>query len=150
MSARANQLLSAAFGPRFTLELITQAAKKTGGTKEVFTIQVIDNERGGAVRDLAELSGGEQVIVNEAIINAMAIFMNERSEMPIRTCWRDETTGPLDAENSERYIDMLRSVRSIGGFDHVLFVTHSEASARLADVQLVCADGGVTWNQPPY
>lgn len=151
VSGYCNDLMNAAFGPRFTLELITEQAKRDGkGTKEVFSINVLDNARGGEVRDIADLSGGEQVIVDEALKNALCIFMNVRSQMPLRTCWRDETTGPLDAENAPRYVQMLRRVQELAGFAQVLFVTHNAEAAALADVQLYVHDGKVDVRMPPF
>lgn len=55
-----NELLSVCFGSRFSVDLVTQEAKADGkGFKESFQIKVYDNERGGAARDLGDLSGGE-------------------------------------------------------------------------------------------
>ncbi len=125
-----NDLLATCYGPRFTIDLVTQEAKVSKGKgdtgfKESFAIKVFDNERGGDTRDLSDLSGGEQVIVNEGLMNALALYANERLPMPIRTCWRDETTGALDGENVMRYVAMLRRVQELGGFENIFFVTHS-------------------------
>lgn len=151
VSAYTNDLLAVCFGPRFTVELITQAAKADGkGTKEVFELRVLDNLRGGDSRDLADLSGGEQILVDEALKNALSLFINARHAGAVETMWRDETTGPLDPENALRYVDMLRRVREIGHVRHVLFVSHNPAAAALADVQLRLADGHVTVHRPPF
>jgi exonuclease SbcC len=149
VSAYANEILEACFGPRFSVELITQEAKVSGpGLKESFTLRIVDNQHGGE-RDLTDLSGGEQVIVDEALKNAIAIYANRRGAA-LETCWRDETTGALDADNAERYITMLRRVREIGGFHQILFVTHNPESAALADAQIRVAHGRVAIVWPPY
>lgn len=151
VSAYCNDLLQACFGGRFSVELVTQEVKTSGkGTKETFDIRVYDNARGGAPRDLADLSGGEQIICDEAVKNAIAIFANTRSPFPIQTCWRDETTGALDGENARRYIEMLRRVQAIAGFHHVFVVSHNPEAAAMADAQLVVADGQVEVRLPPY
>ena len=150
VSSYCNDLLASCFGTRFTVELVTQAAKKAGGLKEVFTVRIFDNDRGGEPRDIADLSGGEQVIVDEALKNAIAIYANTRSAMPIRTCWRDETTGALDVENADRYLTMLRRVQTLGGFHQILFVTHNPEAAQQADAQLRLRDGAVDVVLPPY
>lgn len=151
VSAYTNDLLGACFGPRFTVELVTQAAKADGkGTKEVFELRVLDNLRGGAARDLTDLSGGEQILVDEALKNALALFINARRSGAVETMWRDETTGPLDPENALRYVDMLRRVRHIGGVRHVLFVSHNPAAAARADVQIRLAEGRATVCRPPF
>lgn len=151
VSSYTNSLLAACFGGRFTVQLVTQEAKADGkGAKETFELKVFDAERGGQARDLTDLSGGEQILVEEALKNALAIFANQRSATPIQTCWRDETTSALDGDNAARYIAMLRRVREIGGFHHVLFVSHNRDAAQSADAQIVVHDGRADVVEPPY
>lgn len=151
ISAFTNELLEVCHGPRFTLELVTQVAKADGkGMRDEFTVRVTDNASGGTARDIGDLSGGEQVIVSEALRNAIAVYVNQRSPMPIRTCWRDETTGALDPENAQRYLAMLRKVQALGGFDHVLFITHNADAAAQADAQVRLEDGRVRVLLAPF
>lgn len=151
ISAYTNELLEVCFGPRFSVDLVTQVTKADGkGSKEDFSIRVLDNQRGGDARDIADLSGGEQVIVAEALSNAISIYVNTRSAMPIRTCWRDETTGALDPENATRYLAMLRKVQALGGFSHVLFISHNPDAAAQADAQIQLVDGSAAVVFPPY
>ncbi len=151
ISAYTNELLEVCFGPRFSVDLVTQQAKADGkGVKEDFSIRVLDNVRGGDARDIADLSGGEQVLVAEALANAICIYVNTRSPQPVRTCWRDETTGALDAENAARYLVMLRKVQALGGFHHTLFISHNADAAALADAQIQIGDGAATLVFPPY
>lgn len=151
VSAICNDLLMASFGARFAVELVTQEAKASGkGLKESFELKVFDNQQGGDARDLGDLSGGEQVLVDEALKNAIAIYMNQRNEAPLRTLWRDECSAPLDADNSIRYMQMLKRVCQIGGFEKAIVVTHDAAAAALADAQIRVADGAVTISLPPF
>lgn len=151
VSAIATDLLLASFSGRFSLELVTQEAKADGkGLKEVFELKVMDNTRGGDARDLSDLSGGEQVIVDEALKNALAIYLNQRTTTPVRTCWRDETIGALDAENAPRYVAMLRRVRDIGGFSQIYFVSHNAEAAALADAQIHVGNGQAIIMRPPF
>lgn len=151
VSALANDLLQACFGGRFVVELVTQEPKADGkGLKEVFELRVWDSERGNEPRDLAHLSGGEQVIVNEAICAAIAAYVNARNVLPVRTIWRDETIGALDGENAARYIAMLRRLRERSGACHLFFISHNADAAALADVQLVVADGTARFEYPPF
>ncbi len=151
VTAFANDLLASCFGPRFSLELVTQEAKASGaGMKESFAIRVYDNERGGEARDIGDLSGGEQIIVSEALANAIALFVNQRNGSAIQTAWRDETTGPLDAENAARYVPMLRRLRELGGFSQIFYVSHNSESAAMADAQVRLEDGRVAVALPPY
>jgi exonuclease SbcC len=155
VSSFCNDLLQACFGGRFTVDLVTQAEKVTRGKdgsthKEVFELTVYDQERAGEPRDIADLSGGERVIVEEAFKSAIALMVNSRNPQPMRTCWRDETTGALDAENALRYIAMLRRVQEIGGFHQILFVTHNAECAQLADAQVVVDGGDIAVALPPF
>lgn len=152
VSTYTNELLHAAFGTRFTVELVTQEAKVSGkgGMKESFQIKVWDAASGGETRDIADLSGGEQVIVGEALANAISVFVNTRSQCPIRTMFRDETVGSLDPENATRYVAMLRKVVELGGFYHALFISHNLAAAALADVQIRVLNGTAHIVYPPF
>lgn len=154
VSAFCNDLLRSC-GLPFTVDLVTQEAKvskaKDGSThKEVFELKVYDTERGGAARDLADLSGGQQVLVDEALKSAIALLVNQRNVQPIRTCWRDETTGSLDPDTAQRYIEMLRRVHQIGGFNHLFFITHNPEAALQADAQIVVDGGRADVRLPPY
>lgn len=151
ISATTNQLLSACFSSRFSVELVTQVARADGkGLKEEFTVLVTDNENGCAVRDIRDLSGGEQVIVAEALMNAVALYVHERSQTPMRTIFRDETTGPLNKDNTQRYIQMLRKVLELGGIHQILFISHDPDAFNLADAQIRIEGGKATPVLPPY
>lgn len=151
ISAYTNELLEVCHGPRFSLELVTQVAKADGkGMKSEFSIAVTDNQGGGTTRDIGDLSGGEQVVVSEAFRNAIAVYVNQRSPMPVRTCWRDETTGALDPENAQRYVAMLRKVQEMAGFQQVLMITHNPDVASQADAQIRLDAGRATVALPPY
>lgn len=151
ISALTNDLLLSCFGPRFSVELVTQVLKADGsGMKDEFTVRVFDNDAGGGWRDLAELSGGEKTIVQEALMSAIALYVNERSPLPIHTLFRDETGAALDAENAVRYVQMLRRVRERGGLHHIFFISHNPAAAALADVQIQVGDGTARLVYPPF
>lgn len=151
ISAYTNELLAVCFGTRFTVDLLTQQAKADGkGMKDAFTVAVYDNLRGGEPRDVADLSGGEQTIVAEALMNAIALYANQRNPVPIRTAWRDETTGALDPENAQRYLQMLRKVHDLGGYVHIVFITHNPEVAAMADAQIRVAGGAASVALPPF
>lgn len=151
VSDLANQLLRVGYGPRFSIEIVTQVATADGkDVKEKFTILAIDNAHGGEARDISDLSGGEKVVVEEAVRAALACYVNLRSRHRFRTLFRDETTGALDPENAPRYVAMLRKLMEISGADQILFVTHSPVCAALADAQVRIANGQATIALPPY
>jgi hypothetical protein len=72
---------------------------------------------------------------------AIALYVNERSPMPIRTLWRDETGAALDPVNAIAYVQMLRKVLELGHFHHVFFISHNAAAAALADTQIRVGGG---------
>lgn len=151
VTAHANALLAGVFGGRFTMQLVTQAPTADGKSlKDVFDIDVFDGERGGAKRSLSDLSGGQKVILDEALKSAIALFMNEQNLQPIRTCVRDETTGALDRKVVRTYVELLREVHRAGQFHHLLFVTHNLDAAVAADGIVWVHDGRVDLCYPPY
>lgn len=151
ISAYTNELLAVCHGTRFSLDLVTQVARADGkGMKDQLTVQVLDNRAGGVARDIADLSGGEQVIVSEALRNAIGVYCNRRSPMPVRTCWRDETVGALDPENAFRYVAMLRKVLELGGYHQILLVSHNLDVAAACDAQVRVRDGRLDTILPPY
>lgn len=150
ISATTNLILQDCFDSRFSVELVTQVARADGkGSKDDITLLVTDNHTGD-VRDISDLSGGEEVIVAEAFMNAIAIFVNVRSASPIETFFRDETTGALTKENTQRYVQMLRKVQAIAGVRQIVFISHDPDAYSLADAQIRVADGAVATVLPPY
>lgn len=141
VSALANDLLSSCFGNRFSLDLKTQRLSADGKKLiEDFDIRVIDSEQG---RDgtIDSLSGGEKVIVNEAVGMAIGLYM--KSERHFQTLFRDETDGALDAAHAPRYVEMLRRALKLGSYSQCLFVTHRQECAELADARIRCEGGTV-------
>jgi exonuclease SbcC len=155
VAAYCNQLLEACYGGRFTVDLVTQVAKRKAGKngtteKETFELTIFDAQRAGQARDLSDLSGGEQVVIEEAFRSAIALMVNARNESPIRTCWRDESMGALHESAIPDYVAVLRRVQELGGFHHLFFVTHELDAALLADAQLQFAHGSVGVALPPF
>ncbi len=150
VSDLANDLLRACYGGRFQIELRTQEPKADGkGFKEVFDVVVTDAEK-GTEPDLSDLSGGERVVVDEALRSAIALYINTQNTFPIRTCWRDETLGALDPDAAVRYVAMLRRIQERGRFTRLYFISHNLDAAALADAQIVIKDGALTVQYPPF
>ncbi|MDD5719968.1 MAG: AAA family ATPase [Candidatus Krumholzibacteria bacterium] len=144
ISALANELLQVCFGSRFALSLETTRLSGDGKkTIEDLVIRVVDNER-GRDGDVSGLSGGEQVIVREALSLAIAIFNGQRSGVKPGTLFRDECSGALDGDNARRYLAMLRKALEIGRFRQLLFIAHQPELWELADSRLHVADGRIT------
>jgi len=137
----ANELLHACYGPRFSLTLETLAEKRDGGMKEVFDIRVFD---GGSERAVEALSGGEKVVVGEALGLSLAIYNAKKNNVRWETLWRDETAGALDPQNAQAYVQMLRRARELGGFHQIVFVAHQTEVWEAADAIIHVADGKVS------
>jgi exonuclease SbcC len=137
-----NELLEACYGPRFSLAFETLREKKSrpGEFSEAFDVRVFD---AGHERGVEALSGGERVVVGEALGLAIAIFNARKSGIRWRTLFRDETAGALDPKNAQAYVDMLRRALALGGFHQILFVSHSPEIWERADVRLRVAGGRV-------
>jgi exonuclease SbcC len=142
VSALTNELLHACYGPRFTVSLETTALRADGkGTKEVFDLVVIDVER-GTDGSADQLSGGERVLVSEALALAICIYNARRSGIPMLDLFRDECAGALSHTNAQRYIEMLCRALDLGGFHRVYFVAHQPHLWALADVQVEVLGNG--------
>ena len=77
-----------------------------------------------------ELSGGEQqrVAIARSIANKPEII------------FADEPTGNLDTENSNRIMELLKSLQKDRGFT-IMMVTHNSEIGAMGDIQLKMKDG---------
>ena len=103
-----------------------------------------------------ELSGGQFVLVNEAVNLGIAIYnMRQGEGIRYETLFRDETVGALDAVNGKEYVRMLRRAMDLGEFHQVIFICHTPLVWELADRiitvgggRVVVGDGGVAITEP--
>lgn len=139
-----NGLLAKVVEGRFSVELVTTRATARGGPKEVFDLLVHDGLRGGAPRLPEVLSGGEQVLIDEALKLAIAVFNAGQHGGDFATIWRDECDGALEPALAMAYPSMLRAALDLGGFRNCYFITHRPEVADQADAVLR-VDGGRAW-----
>jgi len=138
-----NDLLRVCFASQFSIDIITAVPKVDGsGLKEVFEIVILHAERGRIDKGC----GGEMAIINEALRSAIAIYNIRSSGYQCRTLWRDEASDGLSEINQDRYIQMLRRVREIGGFKRILLIDHSRRVWAQADHQIFVS--GATATRP--
>jgi len=149
VSQLTNHLLAECYGPRFSVTVETQRVKRAASRKAVedgtglaedFDLVVVDNAAGRRASP-DDLSGGERVIISEAVSLALAVFNMRRSGVPLETLIRDEACGALDADNADRYVKLLRTAQRIGQFRQVVFVSHQKAIWTQADAIIHVADG---------
>lgn len=149
VSAVVNDLLEGCFDNKFELRFCTQRPRADGkGMVDDFDIEV-RNKTLDRICLVDELSGGQFVLVNEAVNLGIAIYnMRQAEGVRHETLFRDETVGALDAKNAKEYIRMLRRAMEIGGFHQVIFICHAPQVWELADRILYIANGRVTLGDP--
>ncbi len=132
LSARANQLLLACYGPRFTVAIKTQLANARGDLKEGFEVTVHDAWRNTS-KNVAKMSGGERIWINECLTRAMALYLAEASGRRSSTLFSDEADGAFDAQHKRQFMAMKREVIRIGGYTQEYFISHTPELSAMAD-----------------
>lgn len=133
LSGYANDLLASCFGPRFAIRIETQAERADGSLREAFDIRVFDGERGDD-KSVADLSGGERILIETAIARAIALYQAASSGRQYGSLFADEADGALDPDRKRHYVEMKRKALELGGFEHEFFITHTPELLDLADV----------------
>jgi len=142
VSGLVNDLLGSCYGDRFRAELVTkQEAEKGRKEREVFELRIWDAARGDR-RSFDDLSGGEQVVIDEALKLALALLTSRRSGIRCGALFRDEVDGKLDTDNAEAYPRMLRRALDLGGFRRVYFVSHRAEVYGQADARIQLGGDG--------
>jgi DNA repair protein SbcC/Rad50 len=144
VSSIVNALLEGCFDNKFEVRFRTQRPKADGrGFVDDFDIEV-RNKTLDRTCLVDELSGGQFVLVNEAVNLGIAIYnMRQGDGLRHETLFRDETVGALDARNAKEYIRMLRHAISLGDFHQVIFICHAQQIWELADRILQVGNGHV-------
>ncbi|NRA02884.1 MAG: ATP-binding cassette domain-containing protein [Myxococcales bacterium] len=143
LNAIVNDMLHECHGSRFTVEFRTERDVDNGKSqREALDVQVIDNLKG---RDaLAETySGGEMVIVGEAVALGLCVLGCECMGIDNPTLVRDETGAALDADNRPAYVRMLRHAAKRIGAEHVLYVSHDPGMIEAADARIMIDKNGI-------
>jgi exonuclease SbcC len=131
-SALANDILLACYGPRFTLEVITQTQNAKGELREDFDILVHDGWR-DETKSLKLVSGGERVWINECLTRAIALYLADNTNRRLSTLFCDEADGPLDPEHKRMFMAMKREVLRVGGYEAEFFVSQTPELTAMAD-----------------
>jgi exonuclease SbcC len=144
VSILVNSLLEGCFDNKFEIRFRMQRPKADGkGMVDDFDVEV-RNKNLDRTCLVDELSGGQFVLVNEAVNLGIAIYnMRQGEGIRYETLFRDETVGALDAVSGKEYVRMLRRAMDLGGFHQVIFICHTPLVWDLADRVLSVAGGGV-------
>ncbi|WP_426172564.1 hypothetical protein [Pseudoduganella sp. R-34] len=132
ISSLCNDLLQSDFDNRFTVRLDTQRETLAGDTRETFAIKVFDS-RGGEPTSLDDMSGGEQVWVNECLTRAIALHVSQSNGMQYHTLFTDEADGALDPERKRQFMQMKRAVLGKGGYGREYFISQTPELWEFAD-----------------
>jgi exonuclease SbcC len=145
VSTLVNALLEGCFDNKFEIRFRTQRPKADGrGIVDDFDVEV-RNKNLDRTCLVDELSGGQFVLVNEAVNLGIAIYnMRQGEGIRYETLFRDETVGALDAANGKEYVRMLRRAMDLGGFHQVIFICHTRLVWDLADRILEVRDRRVS------
>src|SRR5271157_3684527 len=142
VSGLVNFLLEGCFDNKFEIRFRTQRPKADGkGMVDDFDVEV-RNKNLDRTCLVDELSGGQFVLVNEAVNLGIAIYnMRQGEGIRYETLFRDETVGALDAVNGKEYVRMLRRAMDLGEFHQVIFICHTPLVWELAD-RILSVGGG--------
>jgi len=142
VSTLVNALLEGCFDNKFEIRFRTQRPKADGrGMVDDFDVE-IRNKNLDRTCLVDELSGGQFVLVNEAVNLGIAIYnMRQGEGIRYETLFRDETVGALDVANGKEYVRMLRRAMDLGGVHQVIFICHTPLVWELAD-SVVSVGGG--------
>ena len=138
-----NDLLHTCVGSRWTATIDTTRPSADGRREiEGLDVMVLDTEQGREA-PAETYSGGELVLLGEAVSLALAMLGIRRSGLEGVTLVRDESGAALDPEKSRAWIAMIRRAADIVGASKVLIVSHNTEVAELCDARIVVANGTV-------
>lgn len=147
LSETINDLLRTCIGSRWTVSIeTTRMSAKLKKQIEGCDVIVSDNET-NQVLNGEMLSGGQRVIIGEAISLALAMFNLRRANIKGATLVRDESGAALSPRYAPKYLAMLRRAIEIlenlfGGVWKILFVSHNPDIQQLADATIHINDDG--------
>lgn len=120
----ANDLLTRTFDTAFQIRFETIAEKQKGGTKEVFDIKVMKDDK---ERDIKLLSGGQKVWIEKGIFESIAIYLSRSSDKQYLTSFSDESDGALSPAKKLLYLKMMRESFELGHRYFTILVSQDTA-----------------------
>jgi exonuclease SbcC len=141
MTAMVNDLLHTCYGPRWTVTIDASRTSADGRRQlegcEVTVIDTVEGRTGPG----ETFSGGERVILGEAIALALSALAARRQGIEDVTLIRDETGAALDVDAARAYVAMLRRGAAAMGASRVFLVTHNPDIQAMADSRIVVGGG---------
>lgn len=144
LTAIINDLLHSCAGTRWTVSIETTRASADGRKLiEGCEVRVLDTEN-GREDEASTFSGGERVVIGEAVSLALSMLACRRACIERPTLVRDETGAALDPANAAAYVAMLRRAADIVGADRILVVSHSPDVIELCDARIEIGGQGAS------
>lgn len=135
VSQIANRLLINTFGSEYTIFFRTLELKKDGsGYKDVFDIVVL---RGPDKVAMENLSKGEQVFLQQALMQAFGIYRRNYLGVDFGLLIADESDGALDMDNKKRYLDLHRTVHQECNLHFTFLVSHDPTIQTMLTQRLI-------------
>lgn len=145
LTALTNDLLHSCHGPQFTVSIETSRLASNGKSEvEECRVQVIDSVA-GREGEAREFSGGQSVIIGEAISLALTMLACNRAGLKGITLVRDESGAALDPVAGRAYVKMLRRAAEFVNASRVLLVTHSKECAEMCDARILIQNGTISY-----
>jgi exonuclease SbcC len=132
IAALANQLLTEAYGPRFTVRIVTQREQANGVVRECFDISVIDAET-GIESSVIHKSGGESVWIDKALTDAVGLYHQDAAGQHYECLFADESEDGLTQERKAQFYRMDRAALAMGGYRRKFFISHNPDAWSSAD-----------------
>lgn len=132
LSALANDLLLACYGPRFTVSIHTLLETAKGEQKEGFDIVVHDGDTGES-KSVSMMSGGERTFVESCLTRAIALYLAQNTGRHYTTLFTDEADGALDSQRKRMFMAMKREMLRLGGYEREFFVSQTPELTAMAD-----------------
>lgn len=140
ISVLATDLLRDCLGETvFAIQLTTQRA--SADDKKMLEVLDVMIYRDGKPIAAKDLSGGEGVLVSEALSLAIGLYNARRTGVRPYTLFRDEVGANLDVDRAPAYTRLLARALQVGGYKRVLFVSHHERALAIADARIHVVDG---------
>lgn len=132
IAALANRLLTDAYGPRFSVRIVTQHEQANGVVRETFDISVLDAES-GLESSVLQKSGGESVWLDKALTDAVALYHQEAAGRHYECLFADEAEDGLTQERKQQFYCMDRAALELGRYQRKFFISHNPDAWALAD-----------------
>ena len=148
LTAMANDLLRSAGVTRWTVKFTTESVNSDGEMVPGFPLLVHDALT-GETREARTFSGGETVLLDAGVANAVAALACTRAGIHEPVLVRDESGAQLDPENEVAWIAMLRRTAAITRASRVFVVTHAPSLRAMCDSVVWVGKGAITVGDEP-